>query len=201
MHRGAHKSAGRGVLTVRALRDEVGHTLPELLVAAVLSLLIAAAGSMLVVVAVKTQPQTSERAGQIQQGRTMLENVTRELRQAKSVTAASSSQVELLTYVPAAACGVAGTGSAQLCRVTYSCNASSCSRTERPPNATTPSRTTTSVSGITGPGVFSAEGTDPLSPAYVGVRLVFPQASGEEAVTLDDGAALRNFVATTGASG
>ena len=34
---------------------------------------------------------------------------------------------------------------------------------------------------------------DPLEPTYVAVRLVFPQESGEEAITLEDGAALRNY--------
>jgi hypothetical protein len=146
---------------------------------------------------VTSQPRTTERAGQIQQGRVMLESLTRELRQGESIVTATSSQLELLTYVSVGTCGAGGPGSAQLCRVTYTCGSSTCSRTETGPSGGA-SSTREVVSGITGPNVFSAQG-DPLDPTYVGVRLVFPQDSGEEAITIDDGAALRNHAGVTGA--
>lgn len=177
--------------------DEAGFTLPELLIAATIALLVTAAGAMVVIMAVTSQPRTTERAGQIQQGRVMLESLTRELRQGESIVTATSSQLELLTYVSVGTCGAGGPGNAQLCRVSYSCGSSTCSRTETGPSGGATS-THEVVRGITGPNVFVPQG-DPLDPTYVGVQLVFPQDSGDEAVTLEDGAALRNHAGVTGA--
>lgn len=183
----------------RRLRvDEGGYTLPELLMGVVIGLLVASGAAMVLMMSVRAQPHTTERAGQIQQGRVMLETLTRELRQGESIVSASPSQLELLTYVSTGACGVASSGTARLCQVAYSCGSSACTRTERPPGITTGGSTRTVVSGITGPNVFSPSGDDPLDPTYVGVRLVFPQDSGEEAVTIDDGAALRNHFDASG---
>ena len=185
----------------RAIRDERGYTLVELLVGVAMALVVAAAGSTVVVMAVQSQPRTTERAGQLQQGRVMLETLTRELRQGESILSASDSAVEMLTYVPVASCGAVGSGPAQLCRVAYSCGTTSCMRTETAPDAPVggPASTREVVQGISGPGVFDPEGTDALDPTYVGVRLVFPQDDGAEAITLEDGAALRNHFDASGA--
>jgi prepilin-type N-terminal cleavage/methylation domain-containing protein len=174
----------------RAVRsDERGYTLTELLVGVTIALLVTAGAATVVMMAVRTQPHTTERAGQIQQGRFMLETLTRELRQGESIQGATTSQVSFLTYVPTAVCGGSGQGPSRLCLVTYSCGSATCSRTEAPPGGGAAS-TREVVSGITGPNVFEV---DPLEPTYVAVRLVFPQESGEEAITLEDGAALRNY--------
>jgi len=185
----------------RVLRDERGYTLTELLVGVTIALVIAAAGSMIVVMAVQSQPRTTERAGQIQQGRVMLETVTRELRQGESILTASGNQLDMLTLVPVSTCGESAVGTARLCRVTYTCGSSSCTRTESAADSAPggPIDTLTVVSGITGPNVFAPQGVDPLDPTYVGVQLVFPQDDGTEAVTLDDGAALRNHFDASGA--
>jgi prepilin-type N-terminal cleavage/methylation domain-containing protein len=181
-----------------ALRRQNGYTLPELLVGLTIGLIIAAAGSTVVVMAVQSQPRTTERAGQIQQGRVMMETLTRELRQGESVLAASNSQLQILTYVSASSCGSGAAGSAKLCRVTYSCGSTSCTRTEIGASGTGASTTETVAAGITGPNVFFPGQTPPADPTYVDVRLVYPQDDGAEAVTLDDGAALRNYFDATG---
>lgn len=181
----------------RRLAGESGFTLPELLVALTIGLLVAAGAATMLMVAVKAQPRTSERAAQIQQGRVMLETLTRELRQGETVSNASASGLQILTYVHTSACG-SGTagGEARMCLVIYSCADGSCVRTERDPDGSGTAPPRTVVAGISDPAVFSYQGG--ADATYVGVRLVFPQDDGEEAVTLSDGAALRNFFDSTG---
>jgi type II secretory pathway pseudopilin PulG len=180
---------------VQRLRDQRGFTIAELLVATLIALSVAVAGMTLVVTMVRSQPGMSERAGLVQQGRTMLESLSRELRQGESVLSPTSSGLSVLTYVNSATCGGAHSTTAILCRVTYACNSTSCTRAERNPDGsgTAPARQV--VRGITGPNVFSYQGTSG-DPSYVGIRLVFPAEDGSEAITLDDGAALRNYFET-----
>jgi prepilin-type N-terminal cleavage/methylation domain-containing protein len=181
----------------RSLGSERGFTLPELLVAITIALIIAGAGMTLVSMAVRAQPRVSERAAQIQQGRTMLETVGRELRQGESVSNPTPSGLSVLTYVDSASCGGAAGSPAILCRVDYACGATSCTRTERNPDGSGAAPSEVVVRGITGPNVFSYQGLIG-DPSYVGLRLVFPREDGEEGVTFEGGAALRNHSATAG---
>jgi hypothetical protein len=146
---------------------------------------------------VRTQPQVSERAAQIQQGRTMLETVGRELRQGESVSNPTPTGLSVLTYVNSVGCGGAPGSPAILCRVDYACGATSCTRTELNPDGSGAAPAEAVVRGITGPNVFSYQGASG-DPSYVWARLVFPREDGEEGVTFDGGAALRNHVATVG---
>jgi prepilin-type N-terminal cleavage/methylation domain-containing protein len=183
--------SARAISAIRRLRSERGFTLPELLIAAMIALILAGAAMTLIVMMMRSQPPVSERAGQVQQGRTMLEALSRELRQGESVLTPTASGFSVLTYVNSATCGGASASSAILCRVTYACGSTSCTRTEGNPDGTGSAPSETVVRGITGPNVFSYQGTTG-DPSYVGLRLVFPGEDGSEAVTLDDGAALRN---------
>lgn len=199
MHHGAdrHRSGQRVLRMSRIrsrIRSEDGFSFPELMVGTMIMLLVAAGAMSLVTTMVRSQPKVSERTGQIQQGRTMLERVTRELRQGNEVTNASVSGMRIQTFVDGAECGAAP-GTTVACWVTYACGATSCTRTAEGQAAQTV------VRGITGPAVFCYAPWDGQSacpawtaadPAYVALRLVFPQDSGEEAITLDDGTALRN---------
>ena len=90
MHGGADRHRpGQRVLTMarrgRGIRSEAGFSFPELLVGMMIMLLVAAGAMSLVTTLVRSQPKVSERTGQIQQGRTMLERLTRELRQGNAV--------------------------------------------------------------------------------------------------------------------
>lgn len=183
----------------RRFTAEHGFTLPELLVAAVVALIVAAGGMAMVQVAVRTQPQISERAGQVQQGRAMIERVSRELRQGESVESTSASSIDLRTYVNSEACGGAAATTAILCRVTYSCTGSACSRTEH--DGAGGGSTQQVVDGLLSSEVFcyapqlaeaSCPATSADDPTFVGVTLAFPADDGSEAVTLRDGVALRN---------
>lgn len=176
------------------LRDERAFTFPELIVAAMIALIVAGAGMTLLITMVHSQPKVSERAGQIQQGRTMLESLSRELRQGESLFSPTASSLSVLTYVDSAVCGGASASTAMLCRVTYACGSTSCTRTEQNPDGTGSAAAEEVVRGITGPEIFSYQGSS--DPSYVGIRLIFPADDGEEAITLDGGAALRNHFGT-----
>jgi prepilin-type N-terminal cleavage/methylation domain-containing protein len=180
---------------VRRLRRNDGFTLPELLVAAMIALIVAGAGMTLLITMVRSQPAVSEKAGQVQQGRTMLETLSRELRQGESVLSPTTSGLGVITYVNSATCGGAPASNSILCRVTYACNSTSCTRTEQNPDGTGSAAPETVVRGITGPNVFSYQGAAG-DPSYVGIRLIFPADDGSEAITLDGGAALRNHFET-----
>jgi Tfp pilus assembly protein PilW len=169
--------------------SEGGYTLVEMFVGLMVGLLVTAASATLVVSMVRASPAVGERAGQVQQGRTLLETITRELRQGETILSSSSSQLSVLTYVRSASCGGAESSGALLCRVDYACTTNSCTRTERSPTGNETGTTTTAVEGIGSPSVFGTSGAD---PSYVSVTLTFPNASGQEAVTLADGASLRN---------
>jgi type II secretory pathway component PulJ len=170
---------------------EAGYTLVELLVATGISLFIAGVSMVILNMAVRVQPETSERAGQIQRGRVLIERVSHELRQGEGVLNPTSSSLSMITYVNSVTCGGAHSDAARLCRVTYTCSSTSCSRTEQNADGTGTGTTAQVVDGITGPGVFTY--SPQTDPTYVGIRLVFPKGDGSEAITIEDGIALRNY--------
>lgn len=174
----------------RRLADQSGFTLPELLVALMISLMVVAGAGTVLMIAVKAQPRTSDRSAQIQQGRVMLERITRELRQGENVADATASGLRILTYVHTSACGSGNPGDARLCSVTYSCAGSSCTRTESDSSGGGPELSRTVAEGLLNADIFSYAGTP---PTWVGVTLAFPSQEGEETVTLADGVYLRNY--------
>jgi Tfp pilus assembly protein PilW len=184
---------------VQALKCERGVSMAELLVFMLMLLIVLAAGMALLIVAVKSQPRINDRTFAIQQGRVLQERFARELRQSSLVEqtpAPTSSSITFDTYVRRTQCGGAvetdPAKPAIACKVTYSCTAGACARTEAPLPGQ-PGTTTTQqlVSGLSSSAVF---GYSPSStnPGYVTMRLVFPAAGGDDAVTLDDGVDLRN---------
>jgi Tfp pilus assembly protein PilW len=173
-----------------------GLTVPELLVATLIGLMVVGAAVTVFASAVRSQPQVSDRSHAIQEARTMAETLTRELRQGSNATTTSGDNLAILTYVPHAACGSTATGPATRCKVFYSCStAGTCTRTECPPNHTAvgagcgPTRTV--VTGLADNNVFTFSPRVP-GEAYVGVRLAFPATNGDDAITMEDGVALRN---------
>jgi hypothetical protein len=183
------------------LRDERGFTFVELLVGAMIGLIVIGASMGLLAAAVKSEPRISERAGQIQQGRFTLERLTRELRQGTAVTGATASGLQIVTWVDSAGCGSGTSGSARLCRVIYTCGSTTCTRTERNPDGSGSAAPRTVIEGISGPSIFcyapstsTCSATSATNPSYVGVTLTYPDAGGEETVTLADGVSLRNWL-------
>jgi prepilin-type N-terminal cleavage/methylation domain-containing protein len=188
----------------RGIAREDGYTLPELLIALLLGLVVIGAGVRVLTSSVSTEPRARDRAALIQDARTMSERLTRELRQASDATSPTPTQLTVLTYVPhTAACdGTArtDTSTAVRCRVFYSCTtAGTCTRTECP---TTTLATATPTAPPCGPTVQVIDGLasdqvfafSPRTPghSYVALALSFPAEDGGDAITIEDGAALRN---------
>jgi type II secretory pathway pseudopilin PulG len=180
----------------RRLAADDGMTLAELLVASVLGLAVVGAAATVFTAGVSSQPKVSERNAEIQQARTMAETLTRELRQGSNATSTSGGNLSVLTYVPHAVCGTTTPGPAARCKIFYSCSsAGACTRTECPPTYTAIGAgcgtTRTVVTGLADNSVFTFSPRVP-GQAYVTVRLPFPAANGDDAITLEDGVALRN---------
>ncbi|HEY8467637.1 MAG TPA: prepilin-type N-terminal cleavage/methylation domain-containing protein [Solirubrobacterales bacterium] len=179
------------------LRREDGYTLTELLVALMIGLVVAAGGMTLLQIVVRAQPESAERSSQIQQGRAMLEMLTRELRQGESVEVATATELTLTTYARSADCDWPA-GEPTPCAVTYTCEGGSCSRIPAGGTAEI------IVTGLRTDEVFSycevgqlggceAQPTA-VNPGYVEVELSYPQVDGAEAVTFRDGVHLRNLI-------
>jgi prepilin-type N-terminal cleavage/methylation domain-containing protein len=175
----------------RAAGDQRGFTLPELLVALVLGLMVIGTGVMVFSASIRTQPKQQQRGSAIQQARTATERLTRELRQGVSVSAATSSSLSIVTYVSTATCGGSSPGAAKPCRVTYSCTSGACSRVEALPNGLSPGPSQTVMTGLTSSAVFSYLPST-SAPTYVGVTFSFTAENGDDAITVQDGATLRN---------
>jgi type II secretory pathway pseudopilin PulG len=185
------------------LRSEEAFTLAELLITMMLGLIVLAAAVVVFTAGIHVQPRIEQRAIEIQQARTMSERITRELRQGSNASVTGSgTQLMILTYVPVSTpCSTPATAGSTVarCRIFYQCTAtgatSSCTRTACPPAmlaiGTGCGTPTTVVSGLSTNQVFSFSPQTP-GQAYVGVRLQYPAGNGDDAITIQDGVALRN---------
>jgi type II secretory pathway pseudopilin PulG len=179
---------------LRRARSERGFTLPELLIAASMGIVVLGGAAMVMMVAARSQPRLTERTADVERGRALIERISRELRQGEAVTNATASQLSIDTYVKSASCGGAAASTSILCRVTYTCSAGVCTRLEQ------------SIGGGGGVAVREVEGLSDTNvftytpsaaaASYVGIRLSFG-GNGIEAVTLQDGVTLRNPVTSS----
>lgn len=178
-------------LTPRAterLAGDEGFTLTELLVAMTIGLVVMGAGVMMFTAAIGSQPKQSARLAKVQDARTTSERIVRELRQGRAAPTATSSQLSIETY-----CG----GAASPCLVTYNCTAGACTRVEEAQvDGADPGPTTTVVSGLSNAIVFTYSPSS-SAPTWVGITLQFPAEGGDDAITVEDGAALRNLASTS----
>jgi prepilin-type N-terminal cleavage/methylation domain-containing protein len=176
---------------IRRVRGSDGFTLPELLVATMIGLLIVGVSATVFGAALQSQPGLTARDTGISHARTTMERLTRELRQGASVSTATSTQLAFVTYVHSATCGGAPASTAIACRVTYSCGSSSCTRREARPDGTSPGPTVTVVSGLSTGNVFTYS-PNSTAATYIGATLVFPGQNGDDAISVSDGVTLRN---------
>jgi prepilin-type N-terminal cleavage/methylation domain-containing protein len=178
--------------TLRSLgRSDDGFTLVEMLVATTLALIIIGAAVQVFTASLRSEPRERSRAAKIQGARTAIDRITRELRQGSSVPVATSSQLSIVTYVNAATCGGTASTTSIPCRVTYTCTGTVCTRSVASPNGSGGGAAVQFASGLSSPNVFSYS-PSAANPSFVGVTLAFPAGNGDDAVTLDDGVALRN---------
>jgi Tfp pilus assembly protein PilW len=159
-----------------------GFTLTELLIATIIGLMVMGTGVMMFTAAIGSQPKQSARLAKVQDARITSERLVRELRQGSAAPTATSSQLAIETY-----CG----GAASPCRVTYTCTAGTCTRVEAQPGGASPGPATTVVSGLSNAIVFTYSPSS-SAPRWVGITLQFPAEGGDDAITVEDGAALRN---------
>jgi type II secretory pathway pseudopilin PulG len=179
------------------LGEEAGMTLVELLVASAMGVVLMGAVGSLVVSAMRSQPGINEKAADIQTARWVLERMTRELRNGVVVDkSTSTSSVSFQTYVRHATCGgttlLPSTSPAIKCEVTYSCSASSCTRNETEPEVFTGGTPITIFSGLSNSASVFSYSPNNTTPTYVGVKIEIPHPSGNGALTVSDGASLRN---------
>jgi Tfp pilus assembly protein PilW len=174
----------------RAARDE-GFTLTELLVALSISMVVIGAGVMMFTAAIQSQPKASDRLAKVRTARTTSEVIVRELRQGWSTPVATSNQLSILTYVHRATCGGVYAGSSIPCRVTYTCTAGACSRVEAQPDGTSPGQARQVVTGLSNSTVFTYT-TGSAGSKWIGITMLFPGENGDDAITVEDGATLRN---------
>lgn len=174
--------------------SEDGFTLVELLVAAAMGTVVMGAVVLLVIGAVKTQPKISKQAQNITTARWVLNRMTREIRNGVAVKEKSASMVSFEGYVRRSTCGgsaaLASGSSAIKCRITYECSTTACYRKESAPevNGGTAKKI---FGGIDSNQVFSYAPNE-TQPTYVKITLRLPNPSGSGALTITDGASLRN---------
>jgi Tfp pilus assembly protein PilW len=177
---------------------EAGLTLTELLVASAMGVVLMAAVMPLLIGALRAQPNVSQKSANIQTARWVLERMTRELREGLVVEPArsSASSVSFKTYVRHATCGgttlLPSASPSIKCEVTYSCVAGTCTRRETAPDVYAGGSLTTIFTGLSsGSNVFSYR-PNATAPTYVGITLAIPDPRGSGALTVSDGASLRN---------
>ncbi len=187
----------------RARREGGGFTLVEMLVAVTMAMVVLAGAVLLFTAAVRSQLKVTSQATAIQQARAIEERFVREIRQSSGLvpgTSATSSQVSIVTYVDTdSGCTGAASSTANLCSVTYRCTGTSpsiaCTRTIAKADGTSPGSPVTVVTGLTSSDVFSYS-PSASAPTFIGVSLTLAARSANgttsNAVTLTDGAALRN---------
>lgn len=173
--------------------NEGGFSLPELLIGALLALGLIGSSVTIFTSGIRSEPRISDRTAQIQQARTFAESVSRELRQGSTVQAANASQLSIITFVKRSTCAGTAAGPAIPCRVTYTCSAATCSRVVANPDGTGAGAPVQAVRGLADTDVFSYS-PDAAAPTFLGIRLAMAAADGEDAITIEDGIALRNHV-------
>lgn len=175
-------------------RDESGFTLIELLIASAMGVILLGVAGTLVISAVGDQPKLSERAANISTARWVLERLTREIRNGVVVDKATASSVSFKTYERHTTCGattaLASSSPSIVCEVTYTCSTTSCTRLEANSGVYTGTPTTI-FSGINSSSVFTYS-PSAAAATYIGVTLRMPNPTGSGALTVSDGASLRN---------
>lgn len=185
---------------LRRARAEEGFTLVELLVAASLGAVVMSAVAMLVISAVKGQPEISRQSQNITTARWVLDRLTHEIRNGVAVTKAQPDAVTFQAYVRRSTCGGSAappsTTPAIRCYVTYSCTTTACFRSESASAASAGTQKEI-FSGIDSSQVFTyvpaiTESSPVSNVTYVKATLTLPDPDGVGGLTVSNGASLRN---------
>ena len=172
-------------LTRRIRRCERGVGLIELL--AVIPMLAATlmATYALYNVAQKSQQRTDNRAQTLIQQQVGFEKMSRELRQATTVTPVSSSAIDVTTWVRPF-----NQDRSVKRRVRYECS-TSCQRWEGPENGSLTTGPVAVISNVQNPDVFTLM-PNSINPTYVAFRVEATARGSAKPIVFDGGFALRN---------
>ena len=178
-------------------RGEAGFTLVELLVAMTLMLLVLGAGFTLLQVVVRSEPEARTANASIQDAQIVTERMARELRMTYQVNSATANSLSVNTYLQQSStcAGASGTQPRQ-CRVVYTCTGSTCTRTVSEVNGGG-AQTATIVTDLSTTNVFTYSPSS-TSPKSIGMTFSLSGANGDDAITVNDGVALRNVPGVVG---
>jgi hypothetical protein len=171
----------------RRLRSERGLGLVELLTVMPMLAVVLLGIYALYNVGAKSQQETNNRVRGLIQQQNGLERISREMRQATSITPVSSQILDGVTWVRPAA----GTASVQR-RVRYDCSSGTCNRWEGPAGGALDTGPVPVITSVQNADVFSLE-PNSVDPTYVVTRVEVRIAGANNPITLDGGFALRNL--------
>ena len=176
---------------------EDGFTLIEMLVAMTMGVVVMGGVVILLIGAMRSQPRLEKQATNIATARYALERMTREIRSGFAPDKYTASSVSFQTYVRHTTCGgtamAASSVSATKCEVTYTCSGTSCTRIEAAPFVYTGTATTILTGIGNASSVFSwYPKSAEEAPTYIEATLKIPDPEGSGALTVSDGASLRN---------
>jgi type II secretory pathway pseudopilin PulG len=172
-------------LSLRPERGEI--TLVELLVAAPIALILLTATLTLQLASGREQERTNDRAQSLLQQRQGLERMTRELRQATSITPTSSVAVDAVVWLRPP-----GGGESEQRQVRYDCSGQACVRREGPVGSSLGASVVV-VADVLNADVFDFQ-PDLVNPTYVTITLEVRVKTATNPISLHDGVALRNLV-------
>ena len=170
-------------------RNERGAvTINELLVSAPIALFGLVALSFLYNASVQGNSRTTNRVHGLAQQQLGIEKMTKELRQATTLTPVSSQVVDMDTYVTPS-----GGGSATPRLVRYDCSDGTCNRWEGPAGGTTfTSGPVQVITDVQNTNVFGME-PDSINPVFVAVAVQVSVSGQTNPIELTGGVALRNL--------
>ena len=171
----------------RRLRSERGVGLIELLTVLPMVAVVLMGIYALYNVGAKSQQETNNRVRSLIQQQNGLERISREMRQATSVTPVSSQILDAVTWVRP----TAGTASVQR-RVRYDCSSGTCNRWEGPAGGALDTGPVPVITDVQNADVFSLE-PNSVDPTYVVTRVEVDVKDANNPITLDGGFALRNL--------
>jgi hypothetical protein len=170
-----------------APRHERGEiTLAELLVAAPIALILLTATLMLHLASGREEDRTQNRVQTLIQERVGLERMTRELREATSITPTSSDEVDAVAWLRPP-----GGGPAVQRQLRYDCSHQACERREGPAGGDLGPAVVV-ISNVVNADVFDFQ-PDLVNPNYVTITLEIPVKGANNPISIHDGVALRNL--------
>ena len=171
----------------RRLRSERGVGLIELLTVLPMLAVVLLGIYALYNVGAKGQKDTDTRVRSLIQQQNGLERISREMRQATSITPVSSQIIDGTTWVRPS-----GGGASALRRVRYDCTTGTCNRYEGPVGGSLSTGPVPVITSVINPDVFELS-PDTIDPTYVVTRVEVHVAGATNPITLDGGFALRNL--------